>query len=1066
MYTVLKIPSLLLVILLLISCGGTGTEDKPETGDTSTNTQDPDTSGNTETDTDIDNDNGSTPTPDDSGNTGGGANNPNEEEEEEEEEENETDTLNISLLSPKGILTARANTLLSLTTTSASACQYDQNPNVNYGEMSLNLDSQDSIQHTHTINNLEAGNHYIFYVKCQTLDGLLTSTDYSVEFSIQSTVNSGDTITQLTIKELTGVSENGVFARSGIPMPQGLLSESSHISLISENNDAVYPTQTKPLAFWPDGSVRWLLINTQVDLVQYQSTVLNLNVSSTSDALNNPVITTESDDFITVDTGVMNIEIPKTTGGLIHRAFINDELVIDEPSNGIKRGAWVKRDDVTYWGSNLSSDSVALANDPIAAYQAASHASGQGRHNLYDPWTLDVAIEEQGPLVVIVKVSGTHLDNDGMGYCSYVTRMTFTRGTSDINFQHSFIFTGASTDKIQGYGIKLPFTGEIATIESDATDSGTLLQTDFDNYSVNGDNRVGQAAGRVSKGNDDFHMSVILRDMAENFPKALSVENNGIDVELYPKDDSFILNLERYDNIVHAGNPDQEIGYIGDNRSSQGIAKTDRFFVRLGTGPIDTQSQYDQSTRVDAGPPMMFAEAKWYSDSLVMGVGPFHFDANLETGSEVHFRIDRKLKVIEDFMRFNQRKQFGWYGMLEYGDIRGLFCGNGRSTGQVCDDGVFTWIEKGRYGWSANSGEPLNQLWVQFLRTINQDVFTDAEAFSIHQMDIPMIHYGDKNMGSHLNDILYNTPGHVGSVHRHGKQGWSGYAGAIDYSHVGGIETYYYLTGDYRARGVLYEAARFAAKCSSCGYESLRNGLDILSRTTSIFENYQDENIHVWFDQKIETMLSYLYDNGSNSGFISQYNNASPFEYFAQGGSFGLHYHLERTADSRILPMIYYVADLMTEGSNGDAWGLANGAGSAGEFFQIFGIAYALHQTGLSIGNAAEQEQYDRYYSLTKRILEQNCHSVAVGGATSEIPLAAFENIPDNWENWLWEWPGAPNAMPNPAPSQSQAYLLPFARQLTFLNNYMQDYHSYRAFLQLSVAAAVIPPDDSSLTPQ
>lgn len=793
---------------------------------------------------------------------------------------------------------------------------------------------------------------------------------------------------------------------------------------------------------------------------------MNLKFSAAQDILNNPVTTTETDDFITVDTGVLSVEIPKKTGDMIHRAFINNTLVIDQPTSDDKRGAWVQLNDVTYWGSNLSRDSVALSNDPIALYEATSRASQQGPYNLNNPWSLDVAIEEQGPLAVIVKVSGTHLNNSGMGYSSYVTRMTFTRGTSDINFQHTFIFTGAADDKIQGYGVKLPFTGDLATIERENSSGGTLLQTDFDHFSVDGSDRMGQASGSVSKGNNNFHMSVILRDMSENFPKALSVENNGINVELYPLDNRFVLNLERYDNTVHSGNPDQEIGYIGDNRSSQGIAKTDRFLVNLGAGNIDTQAQLDSSKRVDAGPPMMLANAKWYSDSLVMGVGPYYFDANLNTGSEVHFRIDRKLKVIEDFMRFNQRKQFGWYGMLEYGDIRGLFCGNGRSYGQVCDGGVFTWIEKGRYGWSANSGEPLNQLWIQFLRTLNHDVFIDAEAFATHQMDIPMIHYGDKNMGSHTSDILYNSPGLVGSVHRHGKQGWSGYAGAIDYSHVGGIETYYYLTGDYRARGVLYEAARFLAKCSTCSIESLRNGIDVLSRTTSIFENYKDENIHIRFDQRIETMLSYLYDGGSNSGFISEYNNASPFEYFAQGGSFGLHYHFERTADSRILPMIYYVADLMTAGANGDAWGLADGAGSAGEFFQIFGISYALHVAGLSIGNAGEQERHDRYYSLTKRILEQNAHSVAVGGATSAIPLSAFQNLPDNWENWLWEWPGAPYAMADPAPSKDQAYLLPFARQLTFLNDYMQDYHSYRAFLQLAVAAAIIPTDDPSLTPQ
>ena len=876
----------------------------------------------------------------------------------------------------------------------------------------------------------------------------------------------GDTITKLTIKELAGVSQNGVFSRSGIPIPQGLLAQSDQLVLIGDTADEVYPAQTKPLAFWPDGTVRWLLINAQLDLNVSETKVLSLVKLATHSATTNPITTSETKEFITVNTGVLSVEIPKTTGGMIHRAFINNTLVIDKPSLDSKRGAWVQLDDVKYWSSNLTSDSAALPNDYIAMYETVSNTNEQGRYNLNDPWSLNVEIEEQGPLVVIVKVSGTHLNNTGMGYCSYVTRMTFTRGTSDINFQHTFIFTGAADDKIQGYGVKLPFLGDLGTIEKESTRSGTLLQTDFDHFSVNDSDYKGQASGSVSKGNKNFNISVILRDMAENFPKALSVENDGINVELYPLDNRFLLNLERYDNTVHMGRPHYEIGYIGNNRSSQGIAKTDRFFVNLGTGNIDTQALYNNSKRIDAGPPMLLADAKWYSDCLVMGVGPYYFDTTLETGSEVHFRIDRKLKVIEDFMRFNQRKQFGWYGMLEYGDIRGLFCGSERAPDKPCKGGSFTWFEDGRYGWSANSGEPLNQLWIQFLRTLNHDVFIDAEAFSTHQMDIPIIHYSDRGIGDHSSDILYNTPSFVGTVHRHGKQGWSGYAGLIDYSHVGGIETYYYLTGDYRAREVLYESARFFTKCSTCDMESLRNGIDVLSRTASIFEDYKDENIHIRFDKQIEIMMSYLHAGGSNAGFIEQYTNAAPFEYFAQGGAFGLHYHYERTGDRRILPMIYHVADAMTAGANGDAWGMANAAGSALEFFQIFGVSYALHLSGLSIENDAEQERYNRYYSLTKRILEQNCHSVAVGEKITAIPLSAFKNLPDDWANWLWEWPNAPEDMLDPAPSKDRAYLLPFARQMTFSNDYMEDYHSYRAFLQLASAAAVIPTDDPSLKPQ
>lgn len=981
------------------------------------------------------------------------------------EEEEENSAPEISLIEPSGLLSSRTQTLISINTNELASCKYSQSSGVDFDAMTGQLPSTNGLDHLNVVTGLLVGSNYTFFIKCQDDSGVSNTSDYVILFSIQSEFSVGDTIAELFVRELSGEDRIDVHARSGVPFPKGIVGQNDVVVLTNENNDVIYPVQTTPLALWPDGSVRWLLLNSQVDLQANETKKLNLNFAISEALIANAIVTEESAEFITVNTGVLRVEIPKTSGNMINRAFLNDVIVIDEPSDNKDRGAWVKLNDTEYWSSNLNNNSAPNSGDTIALYEAESNGSSDGKYNLHSPWTLDVAIEEEGPVVVVVKVSGTHLNSSGGSFSSFVTRMTFTRGSAAIKFQHTFIFTGAANDKVQGYGVKLPFVGDLASMESQVSSNGTLLQGDYDSYTVDGSNQQGQSNGSVSKGNDSFHMGVILRDMAENYPKALSIENDGINVELYPQDSNFTLNLERYDDVINGGT-DQEVGSIGDNRSSQGVAKTDRFFVNFGSGSINLQEQSNRSKHVDVGPVMMFASPEWYSDSLVMGVGPFYFNSDLSSGSEVHFRIDRKLKVIEDFMRFNQRKQFGWYGMLEYGDIRGLFCGNGRSSSQVCDDGVFTWYKDGRYGWSANSGEPLNQLWIQFLRTVNQDVFVDAEAFATHQMDIPMIHYGDKGIGNHSSDILYNSPGHVGSVHRHGKQGWSGYAGAIDYSAVGGLETYYYLTGDYRARDVLYEAARFVAKCSGCSSESLRNGLDVLSRASSIFETYEDETLVNRFDQKIETMVSYLYGNSDLSGFIAQYAGSSRMEYFAQGGSFGLYYYYEKTADTRILPMVYHVADEMTAGVGGDAWGLANGAGSANEFYQILGVSYALHLAGQIIENTPEQQRYDRYYSLTKRILEQNCHSVSVGGATSAIPLSAFQNIPANWEDWLWEWPGAPSSLANPAISADSAYLLFFSRQMTFINDYMQDYHSYRAFLQLSAAAAGIPTDDLSLEPQ
>ena len=390
-------------------------------------------------------------------------------------------------------------------------------------------------------------------------------------------------------------------------------------------------------------------------------------------------------------------------------------------------------------------------------------------------------------------------------------------------------------------------------------------------------------------------------------------------------------------------------------------------------------------------------------------------------------------------MRFNQRKQYNWFGMLNYGDIRGYFKG-GCAPGHSAD---CTWSEKGRYGWSGNSGEPSNQLWVQFLRAPSRDLFTDASALAQHSQDLQMIHYGDAT--KHSDQTMSggrNREFSVGSMHRHGVDAWSGYGQQPEYSHVAGIETYYYLTGNGRAKETLFEAAAFMTRYgqNTPSYTALVNGIDVLTRASAVFHN--QPATYNRFNNRLEVLIQDTFDNDGVNSELADSTLGQTFGYFVRGAA-GLMYHHERTGDSRSANLILDAADIITEG--GDKWGVSNDGDAGGVWYYLNNLTYA-HSIA---------DEYSRnktpYYNLVSSVLALNDHS-SPQSSSAVISLASFEATPADWRNWIWEWN---EEELNPAAPA----LLHIARQMTFRNDFMQDYHSYRAFVHLATAAALISPE-------
>ncbi len=841
---------------------------------------------------------------------------------------------------------------------------------------------------------------------------------------VQTDLGEESSLVSLTVKDYSGTLRVNDNVRSGVPFPKGSLLVTD--ALMMKDEASILPLQTRTLSTWDDGSVRWLLLDTQLSLDSNGSCELVLSKVEQEATIDTPVTATENEDYITVTTGKLTVEIPKKNGGLINRLWSGSTLMIDAPdTSDPDRGPWLTIDGESYYGQQLKDDSAVLSTDPVSRYKSYVSSNG-GNFNLFDPWDLSVTIEESGPLHVVVRVSGAHLNEAGLGFSSFVTRIHAYRDSARLTVDHTLIFTGNGNDEIDGYGITMPFEGAQTMIEGVEIATGSVLQTSYDDYSVSGTDYQGQADGYVVRSGDSGTLAVVLKDMAENFPKAIVATENSINVQLYPEAIA-ALNVARYSGSIDTANGESG----GDsNRAAQGFSKTETviFDFSAEANPITIAKQ------VDSMPLMALAQPDWYSDAGVMGVGDFVFNSASDN-SEALYRIDRKLKVIADFMRYNQREKFDWFGMMDYGDIRGLFNGGCNSDTDDC-----TWSELGRYGWSGNSGEPSNQLWIQFLRTLEPDAYTDAVALAKHTQGVQMIHYGDAT--EHNDQTISggrNREFSVGSLHRHGRQAWSGYGQAPEYSHVAGIETFYYLTGDGRAKESLYEAATFIKRYGTDNeeYTALVNGIDTLSRAAAVF--YNTNEIYTGFNNRITQLLDFLTPNGVTNELSGSSLNGT-FGFFVRGAP-GLLYHHERTQSSQVADLIFSAADYITGGGSGDRWGVGTDAEAGSVWYYLNSLTYAASIAG------QYGKSNDAYKTLAETVMTLNTHTQADSG-TYAISLASFDAVPDDWTQWVWQW-----AEGDLNPTEPE--LLYIARQMTFRNNYMQDYHSYRAFIHLATAAAL-----------
>ncbi|MDR1569915.1 MAG: hypothetical protein LBS72_05450 [Oscillospiraceae bacterium] len=622
----------------------------------------------------------------------------------------------------------------------------------------------------------------------------------------------------------------------GIPWARGTRSRGdSHTSpALKAADGTIFPTQTRALAYWPDGSVKWTLHSAV--LPSDNSFILSDDQPAAVLQDAPCVRVVQSSDSISVDTGAVTCTIDLRTSPLIR------SIVRSSDGKALCSGVRLV----------AISEQRFPQGDNKTIYQREKF-HGKAYH---------AVVEEYGPVRAVVRLRGSHVGETSAlrttsrerKWLTFDLRLYFYAGQPQIRMVHTFIFDGREEeDFICGLGLEFDVPLRGAAINrhvriagedglfsespkslwvrqnaagyldayraqldgrSNFIDAQTMLNdmTEWDAFRITqhssarydiakrcGDaftwvraDTGGRSLGALYAGGSEGGLAVFRKDFWQKFPSALEavgmLSDTGTVRAWFHSPTAPAMDMRRYDNRTHV-----EACYEGfeEMRSSAyGIGNTNELTVWACDAFPGNVELIDWAKSCQR-PNLLLADAAYYPSTGVLGAVWSPVDRSTPNRAFVEDALDALLIYYKE-----ERELRDWYGFWDYGDIRHTY-----------DPERHNWrYDFGGYGWQNTELVPNLWLWYAFLRSgrqgagrspapfgaagqspASEDYFEWAEAMTRHTSEVDLYHLGDyKGLGSRHNVI------HWGCGCKEGRIGMS----ALH-------KVYYYLTGDGRVGDIM-----------------------------------------------------------------------------------------------------------------------------------------------------------------------------------------------------------------------------------------------------------------------
>ena len=322
----------------------------------------------------------------------------------------------------------------------------------------------------------------------------------------------------LTFEKISRFDRKSEPVTASIPFALGSLQDPA--DLVIRDGDEALPTQSRVLARWLDGSVKWLLVHLQPDLPGNLDKTLTFDITDGVTAMipSATVSVSETHDGIEVNTGPLDFVV--SSDGFL-------------PVRDVRHHGNLLWNPTPFGGFTLTYDgeSVSTATGPVT-----------------------LAIEEAGPLRAVISVEGKHRKLDGSGYLDFRGRITAYAGKPYIEVEHQFIHA-EEADELSLQGLALAFQPDAASVDQAphlALGQGyyrtTIVESDDGplEMSLTAETMLYQSNEHfIDSYYGDFWVdwrdaeggvTLSIHQAHQNFPKTLRVAPEGIVCGLYPQD--------------------------------------------------------------------------------------------------------------------------------------------------------------------------------------------------------------------------------------------------------------------------------------------------------------------------------------------------------------------------------------------------------------------------------------------------------------------------------------------------------------------------------------------------
>jgi hypothetical protein len=296
---------------------------------------------------------------------------------------------------------------------------------------------------------------------------------------------------------------------SGVPISQGELAAADHCRLLDAEGRNV-PAQFTPLAFWPDGSIKWVLVSF-VHPGGSPEYTLEYGEAVSTPAVTNGIVVEETAYGLVVTTDRLRAELSSQQFAPPGRVIID-----------ANRDGRFDEEEIVLTGS----EGLVLVDGEGRRYTSA----GAG--------TTRFEVEEAGPVRTVIRAEGPFAGPDGE-YLKYRCRMYFYRGFAGIPTEVSLLAHAGSSGFPPTLNHVRSLTWPMDTVSAAGDEAVRWVQDDADRYVLHeGGNSVvrdGQGSGVISVGDPEASVTVAIRDFWQKYPKAFALDGNTLTAELLPQ---------------------------------------------------------------------------------------------------------------------------------------------------------------------------------------------------------------------------------------------------------------------------------------------------------------------------------------------------------------------------------------------------------------------------------------------------------------------------------------------------------------------------------------------------